>query len=118
MVTIGGEGVHIDTAGEYFLVPADSLNSHLGLMEKMDEQASKIGGLVFRHRKNLKLKQANVAKIAKIAVRTLRDIESGKRKAQADTLRSLIEALGSGFERDLVALGVSVPPPMPPTVPP
>lgn len=58
-------------------------------MEKIE-----LGKIIRKRRKLLNVKQSNLAELAGVAERTIREIESGKGNASLDTLIKIFEVLG------------------------
>lgn len=54
---------------------------------------SKIGALVKTERKKLQLTQAGLAKLAEVSVKTIKNIETGK-KVNLDTIKKVLNLIG------------------------
>ena len=70
-------------------------------MEAITEKES-IGELIQRRRKSRKITQEDLAEIAGISARTLRDIEKGTANPELETLLKIFEVLGLGMKVEVI----------------
>jgi transcriptional regulator with XRE-family HTH domain len=61
-----------------------------------------LGRLVQNRRKSIKIRQEDLAEIAGISPRTLRDIEKGIANSEFETLLKIFEVLGLRFKVEVI----------------
>ena len=71
-------------------------------MDKIIAEKKSIGELVQERRKSRKIRQEDLAEIAGISPRTLRDIEKGIANPELETLLKIFEVLGLGIKVEVI----------------
>jgi y4mF family transcriptional regulator len=74
--------------------------SNAGFIEQMD--LKELGGAIRARRKSRKVVQADLAEIAGISDRTLRDIENGTANPELSTLLKICGTLGMEIKIDVI----------------
>lgn len=71
-------------------------------MDKVIAEKKSIGELVQDRRKTIKIRQEDLAEIAGISPRTLRDIEKGIANPELETLLKIFEVLGLDIKVEVI----------------
>jgi y4mF family transcriptional regulator len=71
-------------------------------MDKIIAEKKSIGELVQDRRKSIKIRQEDLAEIAGISPRTLRDIEKGIANPELETLLKIFEVLGLDIKVEVI----------------
>ena len=79
------------------VIPGASENGGVVLMEQMDSQEERVPNRVRELRENKLMTQAQLARKAKVALRTIHSVEKGM-NCRMDTKRKILLALGLSFE--------------------
>jgi y4mF family transcriptional regulator len=81
-------------SGRYSL----SMEARTGTMSPLNHARLEIGASVRRSRQNALLDQADLADLAGVSVRTLRDIETGRGNPGLDAVLAVLHTLGARLE--------------------